>query len=108
MGASEPRWDAVVYGGGPAGSTVARLMAEWGYSVLLVTKDPGKQPGLAETLPPSCNRLFRLLGIHDRIEAAGFFHTTGNTSWWGGSSAHVERYSGGSGYQVMRPEFDAL
>src|SRR5580693_1951321 len=102
-------FDAVVIGGGPAGSTVARLLASWGYSVVVAA--PGRRAAQrAETLPPSSRRLFRLLDIHDQIDNAGFYKTGGNTAWWGSDEARVETYpdADGSGYQVTRDEFDRL
>jgi flavin-dependent dehydrogenase len=102
-------FDAAVIGGGPAGSTVARLLASWGYSVVVAA--PGRRAAQrAETLPPSSRRLFRLLDIHDQIDNAGFYKTGGNTAWWGSDEARVETYpdADGSGYQVTRDEFDRL
>lgn len=102
-------FDAAVIGGGPAGSTVARLLASWGYSVVVVVPEKCAHQR-AETLPPSSSRLFRLLEINDRIDNAGFYQTAGNTSWWGSDEARVETYpdADSKGYQVTRDEFDRL
>src|SRR5881628_1270105 len=51
-------FDVVVIGGGPAGSTAARLLAQWGHSTLILNKPPAKHPALAESLPPTCRKLF--------------------------------------------------
>ena len=75
--------DAVIIGGGPAGSTAGRLLAQWGHSVAILTAPPGSRPGLAECLPSSNRKLFQFLGIADAIDHAGFFRTLGNTVWWG-------------------------
>ena len=97
----------LVIGGGPAGATAARLLAQWGHDVeLRTTPRPGR--ALAECLPPSTKKVFRFLGIADAIEAAGFFPTTGNTVWWGARGRRVEPYPEGSGYQVDRGTFDGL
>ena len=101
-------FDAVTIGGGPAGSTAARLLAQWGYSVAIVTAAPAKGPSFAECLPPSTGKLFTFLGIQEAIDRAGFFRTTGNTVWWGKSRRRVEFYPEGAGYQVLRSEYDAL
>src|ERR1039457_7020133 len=102
-------FDAAVIGGGPAGSTAARLLASWGYSVVVIAPER-RAPERAETLPPSSSRLFRLLDIQDRIDNAGFYRTAGTTAWWGSDEARVETYpeADGRGYQVTRGEFDRL
>jgi len=100
--------DAVIVGGGPAGSTAGRLLAQWGHSVAILTAPPGSRPGLAECLPPSNRKLFQFLGIVDAIDHAGFFRTTGNTVWWGSAGRRVEPYPEGWGYQVLRRDFDRL
>ena len=104
-----PEYDAAVIGAGPAGSTAARLLASWGYSVVIIS--PQRQaPERAETIPPSSRRLFRLLDIHDDIDRTGFYPTAGNTVWWGSDEARVETYpeTDGRGYQVQRSNFDHL
>lgn len=102
-------YDAAVIGGGPAGSTAARLLSQWGYSVALITP-PRKSPERAETLPPSSRRLFRMLEIQDDIDEAGFYQTSGNTAWWGSDVERVETYphADGAGYQVQRGDLDRL
>ena len=104
-------YDVAVIGGGPAGSTVGRLLAEWGYSVLILCRPPGSQPVLAESLPPSSRKLFDHLGILGQLDAAGFYRSSGNTVWWGEGEGRVEKFSGSSenlGYQVLRSDFDHL
>src|SRR6266567_8566438 len=92
-------FDAAVIGGGPAGATVARLLASWGYSVVVIAPEQ-RGPDRAETIPPSGRRLFRLLEVHDQIDCKGFYRTTGNTVWWGSDEARVETYQEAHGYQV--------
>ncbi|MFQ5930095.1 MAG: NAD(P)/FAD-dependent oxidoreductase [Acidobacteriota bacterium] len=104
-------FDVAVIGGGPAGSTIGRLLTEWGYSVFIVCKPPGSGPSLAESLPPSIRKLFSFLGILSAIDQAGFYRTSGNTVWWGDAAGRVERFSGPAsswGYQVLRSDFDRL
>jgi len=96
-----------ILGGGPAGATAARLLAFWGYRTILYHKPSDPRRSLAETLPPSLHRHFRLLGIDRQVAAAGFFATTGNTSWWGSARRREQTYPE-SGYQVLRSDFDAL
>src|SRR5690349_14342981 len=103
--------DAVVIGGGPAGTVAARLLASWGHSVLLLTKAIDRARGLGESLPPSTRKLLATAGVLDELERAGFYRTTGNTVWWGSRERRVETFelSGeASGFQVFRPDLDQL
>ena len=101
--------DAVVIGGGPSGSAVARLLALWGHNVVVLAGGRSRRPGLAESLPPSCRKPFTLLGVLDAVESAGFVETRGNTSSWGGGPLRNIPFEGcGSGYQVRRRHLDDL
>ena len=99
--------DALILGGGPAGATAARLLAQWGHTVAIAT-GPAARHSMAECLPPSTHKVLRFLGIEAPCAAAGFFATSGNTVWWGGSRRRVEPYPEGMGYQVLRRDFDRL
>ncbi|MFN2566531.1 MAG: NAD(P)/FAD-dependent oxidoreductase, partial [Gemmatimonadaceae bacterium] len=100
--------DVLVIGGGPAGATAAGLLASWGRRVTMLVR-PGSRRSLAESLPPSCGKLFDRAGLRRAIDEAGFIRSTGNTVWWGGSGPRVERFGGGAyGYQVPRGAFDRL
>ncbi len=94
------RPDVRVLGGGPAGATASLLLASWGHSVQLVTRDAGDHR-LAVSLPPSCAKLFDAIGVNEAIERAGFIRSTGNTVWWGGADARVESFGDGArGWQL--------
>lgn len=58
-------WDAVVIGGGPAGSSAAIKLAEAGYACLLLEREvfPRARPG--ETLHPGVEPLLRQVGVWD-------------------------------------------
>ena len=100
--------DVVVIGAGPAGSAAARLLASWGHSVVTLGR-AAHQPALAESLPPSCTKLFEQIGVRYAMENAGFIRATGNTVRWGSTDARVERFDPSlAGYQIERDRFDAL
>lgn len=99
--------DVAIIGAGPAGSTAARQLASWGHSVALIGRRPRRS--LAESLPPSCTKLFDRLGIRDDIDDAQFIRASGNTVQWAGQPKRVEPFeSGVFGYQVSRDRFDAV
>ena len=100
--------DVAVIGGGPAGASAARLLAAWGHSVLLLTKPDSGQPSLAESLPPSCRKVFDAVGVREAVEAAGFLTTGGNTVCWEGARPRAARFGGGRGLQVLRRDFDRV
>ena len=106
--------NVVVIGGGPAGATAAMLLARWGQRVVLLSRQRPANRAIAESLPPSCRRLFRHLGVEQEIAAAGFLPTSGNTVWWetraaAGDVARVEWFPAGeTGWQVPSAELEEL
>lgn len=110
--------DLVVIGGGPAGAAIARLLAQWGHSVRVLTRAADPARGAAESLPPSTRTLLAKIGVLDAIDGAQFYRTTGNTVWWGQREGHVEKFAAVAadalesvpygGWQVLRPELDRL
>ncbi|OLC51569.1 MAG: hypothetical protein AUH43_02430 [Acidobacteria bacterium 13_1_40CM_65_14] len=103
--------DAVVIGGGPAGSAIARLLAAWGHSVRVLNKPVDRSRGLGESLPPSTKKLLDAIDVLDLVDRAGFYKTTGNTVWWASRARRVEMFDPSGevfGYQVFRPDFDRV
>ncbi len=101
--------DVAIIGGGPAGSSAARLLSTWGHSVLLLAKSDAGKPSLAESLPPSCRKVFEAIGVREAVERAGFATTGGNTVCWSAGAPRVASFgSGRLGYQVLRRDFDRL
>ena len=89
-----------VLGGGPAGSAAAGLLAEWGHGVRLITR-AASEPRLAESLPPSCYKLFDAIGVTGAIERAAFIRSRGNTVWWGSGEPRLEAFADNArGWQV--------
>jgi flavin-dependent dehydrogenase len=101
-------YDAAIVGAGPAGAAAARLLAAWGHRVVLLHR-AGAASSLAESIPPSCRKLFAACGVIDAVERAGFYRSTGNTVWWGSDEPRRESFAaGGHGYQIDRGVFDDL
>jgi flavin-dependent dehydrogenase len=108
--------DAIVIGGGPAGSTAAALLARAGRSVRVYDRERFPRFHVGESLLPHSEPLLRRLGVWDRIGAHGFQRK------WGahfafepdGGSNHIA-FARGVGrrpppqaFQVRRAEFDHL
>ena len=101
-------------GGGPAGSTIATLLAERGRDVVLVEKDGHPRFHIGESLLPLNLPLFERLGLKDRIETFGMFkygvefvspyHQRSETFDFANAWDKRFPYS----YQVRRSEFDHL
>ena len=65
------RCDVPVVGGGPAGSTIAGLLAEKGRDVVVIEKAHHPRFHIGESLLPANVALFDRLGLRDRVEAIG-------------------------------------
>jgi flavin-dependent dehydrogenase len=98
--------DVLVIGGGPAGSTVAQLLASWGRSVTIAHRPTASHLTLAESLPASTRKLLRFLGQLDRVDAAAFHPNTGNRAEWAGASRATT--SADAGFHVPREAFDRV
>ncbi|MCS7477026.1 tryptophan 7-halogenase [Umezawaea endophytica] len=115
---SHQETDIVVIGGGPGGSTVATLTAKFGHRVLLLEREEFPRYQIGESLLPSTvHGIGRLLGISDRLRAAGFTRKNGGTFRWGSnpepwtfSFAISPRFAGPNSfaYQVERMKFDQI
>lgn len=104
-----PECDVVIAGGGPAAATAARLLALWGRRVVVAARPESDETDLAESLTPSCGKLFDLMGIRPAIDAAGFVPSTGHTVWWGSPVPRVEPFAGGAhGWQATTRRLSAV
>lgn len=111
-------FDVVVAGGGPAGATVATLVAMQGHRVLLLEKEIFPRYQIGESLLPSTiHGVCRMLGVTDELAAAGFPVKRGGTFRWGArpepwtfSFSVSPRITGATSfaYQVERARFDEI
>jgi flavin-dependent dehydrogenase len=63
--------DVFVVGGGPGGSTVATLLSEKGWTVVLAEQDRHPRFHIGESLLPMNMPIFRRLGLLDAVHAIG-------------------------------------
>nr|AFV52210.1 aryl-ACP halogenase [Streptoalloteichus sp. ATCC 53650] len=114
----EDRYDVVVAGGGPGGSTAAALIRQRGHRVLLLEKERFPRYQIGESLlPATVHGIAHLLGVQDELKRAGFTHKLGGTFKWGVNPEPwtfefaVSRKMAGPtsyAYQVERMEFDRI
>lgn len=110
--------DVIVVGGGPAGSTLAALVAMQGHHVVVLEKEKFPRHQIGESLLPSTvHGVCRLTGVADELEKAGFTRKRGGTYRWGANPelwtfafsispkiASPVSYA----YQVERSKFDSI
>lgn len=63
--------DVLVIGGGPAGSTVSALLADKGWSVVLLEKERHPRFHIGESLLPMNLPILKRLGVLEQVEAIG-------------------------------------
>jgi flavin-dependent dehydrogenase len=109
-----PDCDVLVIGGGPAGSSVATLLAERGRRVVLVEKDKHPRFHIGESLLPQNLPLLDRLGLRAKIEAsAQRKHGIEFVSPFHGKSVRYEFINAWDkrfpyAFQVRRSEFDHM
>ena len=60
---SSQQYDVIIAGGGPAGTTAATLLAQYGHSVLLIERDQHPRFHIGESMLPMSEPVMKRLGI---------------------------------------------
>lgn len=108
-------YDTIVIGGGPAGSTVATLVAEQGHRVLLLERETEPSFKIGESLIPATYWTFKRLGILEKLRTSHFpqkysvqfYSRTGKASspfYFFQTNPHESAVT----WQVLRSEFDQM
>jgi len=111
----DSEYDVIVIGGGPAGSTVAALVAGGGRKVLVLDREKFPRFRLGESLMPATYWTLERLGVLDRMRCSNFPNKH-SVQFFGksgrGSSPYyfskVERGESAQTWQVKRLEFDHM
>jgi halogenation protein CepH len=115
---TQEEFEVVVAGGGPAGSTVATLVAMHNHRVLLLERERFPRYQIGESLlPATVHGICVMLGVAEQLKEANFVRKLGGTFRWG---ARAEPWTFAFGissamtgstayaYQVERAKFDKI
>lgn len=100
-------YDVTVVGGGPAGSTAATLLAQYGHSVLLLERDRHPRFHIGESMLPFSEPVVKRLGI-DWGEGGLFKSGAMFMDEASGQRMHFPLSLERSAYQLERAPFDQL
>ena len=108
-------YDVIVGGGGPAGSTVATLVARQGHRVLLAERAAQPRFKVGESLMPATYPIFERLGVLDRMRESAF-PAKHSVQFFGPSGragkpfyfSEFDPEESSQTWQVRRSEFDAM
>lgn len=108
-------YDAIVIGGGPAGSTAAAVLAEKGQDVLMLEKEKFPRYHIGESLMPFCYFTLERLGIIDQLKQSAFpkkysvqfVREDGEVSQPFYFFQHFD-HEASTTWQVLRSEFDLM
>jgi len=103
--------DVAVVGGGPAGASIAILLARAGVSTAVFNRSDGNDQRIGETLPPVANKLLQDLGVWSSFWNQKHLAAEGVVSAWNDTQLPVNdffRSPQGTGWSLDRNRFDAM
>lgn len=103
---AEIKCEVGILGGGPAGSVMARRLAELGHDTLLVDRAGGTKGQRAESLPPSIRPILESVRLQDALDAAVFCRERHALLLWGANELQVKTFDTAPSFLVDRALFD--
>lgn len=112
----DTNWDAIVIGGGPAGSAASAILAEYGHRVLVLEREKFPRYHIGESLIPFTYQPLERLGLIPLMKSSGFVkkYSVVFISRSGKASEpfyffnRYDRNSVAQTWQVLRSEFDQI
>lgn len=107
------RYDVIIAGAGPAGSTAATLLARGGHSVLVLEKADFPRYHIGESLLPATCPILDRIGLSDAELRRCFWDKNGAQWYWGQENELWDVRFGElefqrNGLHVIRSEFDRM
>lgn len=103
--------DAIILGGGPAGTATALALAGRGYSAAIIERSAYDQARVGETLPPLVQPLLASLGVWEQFLAQKHSPSFSIRAAWGQDDLYENDFifsPYGCGWHVDRARFDAM
>jgi flavin-dependent dehydrogenase len=109
-------YDCIVIGGGPAGATVAAIVAEGGARTLIVEREKFPRFHVGEVVLPAARTTLARLGVLERLNLGCHFLTSSGVQFVSGCGRDLQPFifgssnseSAHSAWHVDRAEFDRL
>src|SRR5438876_9772244 len=109
-------FDALIIGGGPAGSAAAAVLAEHGHNVLLLEREKFPRYHIGESLLPFTFQPLQRLGLIDKMRQSAFVKKyrvqfvapSGQASQPVSFYTRYDRDTVAQTWQVLRSEFDVM
>ncbi|MEM1319947.1 MAG: FAD-dependent monooxygenase [Bacteroidota bacterium] len=105
----------LIIGAGPAGSASAIFLANRGFELTLVDRNPLRANAdvlkIGESLPPSSVALLKQLGVWEEFDRAGHLRCYGNKSYWGSDEVGYTDFIAqppGYGWHIDRWGFEQM
>jgi flavin-dependent dehydrogenase len=108
-----PSPDVLVIGAGPSGTVAASMLAQRGYSVLVLERQQFPRFSIGESLLAYTTQVLSEAGLLDAVCSGGFQFKNGASFVWGDRETEfnfADKVTAGAPFtfQVMRSEFDQL
>ncbi len=108
-------YDVIVVGGGPGGATVANLVAQQGYRVVVLERSSQPTFSIGESLMPACYQIFQKLGVLETMKTSSF-PVKGSVQFFAGNGKATTPFyfedhdpvESSRTWQVLRSRFDQM